>query len=230
MKLMSDGRIVNLNGSSSQFLLYNPTDGLSSHKLLIAYSCELCSMGGTLYINGSTTINDALKVNYTATFMKPPKIFNLTHVTKGGHLVFASDGATLAYLSASSKRYKNHVAEMKIEEAEKILEIPVVWFEYKDGYLAEDDLRNGKPVPGFYAEDVYEHFPDAADLNADGTVEDWNYRTLIPPMLKLLQEQKKEIDDLKRKLTAIEEKIGGVRCGDKQQSNHTAPQRCSKRL
>lgn len=230
MKLMSDGRIVNLNGSSSQFLLYNPTDGLSSHKLLIAYSCELCSMGGTLYINGSTTINDALKVNYTATFMKPPKIFNLTHVTKGGHLVFASDGATLAYLSESSKRYKNHVAEMKIEEAEKILEIPVVWFEYKDGYLAEDDLRNGKPVPGFYAEDVYEHFPDAADLNADGTVEDWNYRTLIPPMLKLLQEQKKEIDDLKRKLTAIEEKIGGVRCGDKQQSNHTASQRCSKRL
>ena len=99
---------------------------------------------------------------------------------------------------------------MMIEEAEKILEIPVVWFEYKDGYLAEDDLRNGKPVPGFYAEDVYEHFPDAADLNADGTVEDWNYRTLIPPMLRLIQEQKREIDDLKIKLAAIEEKIGGV--------------------
>lgn len=180
------------------------------------------SNGGVSFENKNTVFSGTY-VNFNATqvtfnpadgnapkFMKPPKIFNLTHVTTGGHLVFASDGATLAYLSASSKRYKNHVAEMKIEEAEKILEIPVVWFEYKDGYLAEDDLRNGKPVPGFYAEDVYEHFPDAADLNADGTVEDWNYRTLIPPMLKLIQEQKREIDDLKIKLAAIEEKIGGV--------------------
>lgn len=200
------------------------------------------SNGGVSFENKNTVFSgtyvvfNATQVTFNSAggnapqFMKPPKIFNLTHVTTGGHLVFASDGATLAYLSASSKRYKNHVAEMKIEEAEKILEIPVVWFEYKDGYLAEDDLRNGKPVPGFYAEDVYEHFPDAADLNADGTVEDWNYRALIPPMLKLIQEQKREIDDLKRKLTAIEEKIGGVRCGDKQQSNHTASQRRSKRL
>lgn len=142
-------------------------------------------------------------------FMKPPKLYNLTHVTKGGHLVFASDGATLAYLSPSSKRYKDHIAEMSLEDAEKILDIPVVWFKYKEGYLEEDDLRNGKPVPGFYAEDVYEHFPDAADLNADGTVEDWNYRELIPPMLKLIQEQDKKIKTLEQQIEGLENKIRG---------------------
>lgn len=98
---------------------------------------------------------------------------------------------------------------MSLEDAEKILDIPVVWFKYKEGYLEEDDLRNGKPVPGFYAEDVYEHFPDAADLNADGTVEDWNYRELIPPMLKLIQEQDKKIKTLEQQIEGLENKIRG---------------------
>ena len=73
------------------------------------------------------------------------------------------------------------------------LNIPVVWFKYKNGYLAEGDRFVGKPIPGFYAEDVYDAIPEAAILQ-DGKVEDWNYRVLIPIMMKLIQNlyQKKE--------------------------------------
>ncbi len=116
------------------------------------------------------------------------KFFNLYHVSSGGHLVFDRDGVTLAYLSSSSKRYKDHVGDMTVADAEKVLDIPVVWFKYKDGYLRHDDILAGKAIPGFYAEDVEEYFPVAAQKNEDGSVEDWNYRMLIPAMMKLIQE------------------------------------------
>ena len=115
------------------------------------------------------------------------QIYNLQHVTSGGHMVFASDGATVAYLSSSSKRYKDHIADMTINEAKKILDVPVIWFKYKENYLSPTDWLNGKKLPGFYAEDVYSIFPEAAQLNEEGKPEDWNFRILIPLMLKLIQ-------------------------------------------
>lgn len=118
---------------------------------------------------------------------KSIKIYNAKHVTSGGHLVFDSDGSTVAYLSSSAKRYKNHLSNMTLDEAEKILDIPVVWFNYKEGYLAEDDQMNGKPVPGMYAEDVAKYYPVGAYNNEEGLVENWNERMIIPAMLKLLQ-------------------------------------------
>ena len=115
------------------------------------------------------------------------QIYNLQNVTSGGHMVFASDGATVAYLSSSSKRYKDHIADMTINEAKKILDVPVIWFKYKENYLSPTDWLNGKKLPGFYAEDVYSIFPEAAQLNEEGKPEDWNFRILIPLMLKLIQ-------------------------------------------
>lgn len=87
---------------------------------------------------------------------------------------------------SSSKRYKEHVGDVGIEEAIRVLDIPVVWFQYKDGYLDPKDRFVGKPIPGFYAEDVYNAIPEAA-MFKDGKVEDWNYRVLIPIMMKLIQ-------------------------------------------
>lgn len=116
------------------------------------------------------------------------KMYNLPHVTSGGHVVFGSDGQTLSYLASSSKRYKNHVAEITEEEARKILEIKPVWFRYKDGYLTEKDPLNGEQIPGFYAEDVEEAMPVIAWKNENGQTENWDERKLLPFMLFLIQE------------------------------------------
>ena len=125
-------------------------------------------------------------------------IFKGLPTTSGGtHLVRESGTAIIAALSSSSKRYKDHIATLKDSEAEKLLDIPVVWFKYKEGYLAKEDRFVDKPLPGFYAEDVFKNFPEAANLNEDGSVEDWNYRTLIPPMLKLIQTMYNDIKQLK---------------------------------
>nr|DAG27332.1 MAG TPA: Receptor recognition protein, Long tail, Helical sandwich, Tail fiber [Bacteriophage sp.] len=111
-------------------------------------------------------------------------------------------------LSSSSKRYKSHVKSMTSDEAERLLDIPVVWFKYNDGYLAPGDRFEGKPLPGFYAEDVYKAFPEGAMLNEDGQVEDWNYRTMVPAMLKLIQDQQKTINNLVEKVNKLEKENG----------------------
>lgn len=129
-------------------------------------------------------------------------IFKGLPTTSGGtHLVRESGTAIIAALSSSSKRYKDHIAMLKDTEAEKLLDIPVVWFKYKEDYLAKEDRFVDKPMPGFYAEDVYRAFPECAMVNPDTSVEDWNYRTLIPPMLKLIQNLYKEIKELKENMS-----------------------------
>lgn len=109
-------------------------------------------------------------------------------------------------LSSSSKRYKKHVKNMTSSEAERLLDIPVVWFEYNKGYLAPGDRFEGKPLPGFYAEDVYDAFPEGAMLNESGQVEDWNYRTMVPAILKLIQDQQKTINNLIERVNELERK------------------------
>lgn len=137
--------------------------------------------------SGMPIFYDPSKFYDEVTFYKASKMFGLRGVTSGSHIVYESDGATLAFLASSSHRYKNHVREMKMEEAFKALNIPVVWFKYKEGYLNPEDRFCDKPIPGFYAEDVLDYFPEAAQLNIDGKAEDWNYRVMIPIMMKLIQ-------------------------------------------
>lgn len=115
------------------------------------------------------------------------KVYELPHVSSGGHIVFGSDGQTLSYLASSSKRYKNHVANITDEEAEKVLDITPVWFKYKPGYLTDGDPMNDVAVPGFYAENVGESLPVVAWKNSDGELENWDERKLIPFMLKAIQ-------------------------------------------
>lgn len=131
-------------------------------------------------------------------------IYNQT--TSSGRLVRAQSSGHLYSDSSSARKYKNHIRDMTVEEAEVLYNLPVVWFQYKEGYLVPDDERLGKDIPGMYADDVAEIFPIAAD-HVDGEVENWNERMLLPSMLKLIQEQKKEIDALRESQTALEQRI-----------------------
>lgn len=164
------GTIGNFTVTSGKITTGYATLSMRSHAFIFNGGLEIYT-GTSMFSDGS----DAFKV------------FNLSHVTSGGHMVFASDGATVAYLSSSSKRYKDHIASMTLDEAKRMLNVPVIWFKYKENYLSPEDWLNGKKMPGFYAEDIYSIFPEAAQLNEKGEPEDWNFRVLIPVMLKLIQ-------------------------------------------
>lgn len=176
-KINTDGSFAAEKGTIGNFTV-------TSGKITTGYA-TLSMRSHAFIFNGGLEIHAG-----TSTFSDGSdafKVFNLSHVTSGGHMVFASDGATVAYLSSSSKRYKDHIADMTLNEAKKILDVPVIWFKYKENYLSPTDWLNGKKLPGFYAEDVYSIFPEAAQLNEEGKPEDWNFRILIPLMLKLIQ-------------------------------------------
>lgn len=151
-----------------------------------------CKYGLHVYTKRGSDFSDGTNTYPTELVFK-----GLPHITSGTVLVRESSSARICTASSSSKRYKDHIATLKDFEAEKLLDIPVVWFKYKEGYLAKEDRFVDKPLPGFYAEDVYRAFPECAMVNPDTSVEDWNYRTLIPPMLKLIQNLYKEIKELK---------------------------------
>lgn len=176
-KINTDGSFAAKKGTIGNFTV-------TSGKITTGYA-TLSMRSHAFIFNGGLEIHTG-----TSTFTDGSdafKVFNLSHVTSGGHMVFASDGATVAYLSSSSKRYKDHIASMTLDEAKRMLNVPVIWFKYKENYLSPEDWLNGKKMPGFYAEDIYSIFPEAAQLNEKGEPEDWNFRVLIPVMLKLIQ-------------------------------------------
>ena len=59
-------------------------------------------------------------------------------------------------------------------------------------------------IPGFIAEDVAEIYPAAVIHDAEGNIESWDERRILPGMLKLIQEQKEMIDDLTERVAALE--------------------------
>lgn len=118
--------------------------------------------------------------------------------------------------SGSSRRFKNRITE-KIGDGldpSLLYKIPVVQFEYKPSFLKKPEGTKMPTVIGLIAEDVEEIYPCAAEYDEEtGEVENWNYRYLIPPMLKLIQEQKKEIDCMKDEIREIKNFINMERMG-----------------
>lgn len=118
------------------------------------------------------------------------------------------DGQSLAYVSSSSKRYKQDITD-KLDDAHdpnKLYELPVKQFKYKDGVKLQYPDMKDKTITGFIAEDVAEIYPSAAIYDDDGKIESWDERRVLPAMLKLIQDQKKEIEELKMRVDALEKK------------------------
>lgn len=158
---------------------------------------ELYAKGGQMQIGPYTTGYSYLRIRSPFETSNAGsghvELCGIPTVKNGGHVVFDSDGTTLAYLGSSSKRYKNHIRDISAEDLDNLYKLPTVMFVYKPGYLKED---NDIPIPGLYAEDVEKYLPLAARYQ-NGKVEDWAERMIIPYLIKALQEQHKEIEKLK---------------------------------
>lgn len=198
-----------VNGRGCATINTEQGDGLKiygNNRVDISSRGSIYLLSGTVFESAASFDSD-VRFYEQAQFWVASKMYNLSHVTSGGHIVFAQDGQTLAYLASSSKKYKEHVRDLTDEEAEKLLNARVVWFKYKENYLNENDPMKGKEIPGFYAEEIEEIYPVLAQYNDKGEVEDWNYRTMIPLMMQLIKKQSKEIDDLKKSIEDLKSLI-----------------------
>lgn len=113
----------------------------------------------------------------------------------------------IMFTSSSSKEVKHAIKPVSdaFLDPHKLYNVDVVQFVYNLDYLDENDKRYDLPVVGFIAEDLYKIYPIAVDFEKDKP-HDWNARYIIPPMLSLIQEQKKEIDSLINRVNILEER------------------------
>lgn len=124
-------------------------------------------------------------------------------ITSSANLHIASSGQFYRSTS-SSQKYKTDIKDIQSEELnpEKLYDLPVREFKFKEGYLSEEDSCINTLVPGFIAEEVAEVYPIACEYDGDDP-ENWNMRFIVPAMLKLIQNQKQEIDALKAEIKNI---------------------------
>ncbi len=105
----------------------------------------------------------------------------------------------------SSRDVKHDIAPLTDAtiNAERLYDVGVIQFKYNDDVLSSGDERYDTLLPGFIVEDMINAYPIAVDVE-DGKAFQWNEQYLIPPMLALIQQQKKEIDELRERIDAIE--------------------------
>nr|DAQ36692.1 MAG TPA: Putative tail protein [Caudoviricetes sp.] len=141
----------------------------------------------------------------------------LDKVSSGGHLVFKSDGLTVACTLSSSKRYKVLGNKITENDIENLYNINPVWAKYKNELIAKDDERYDTYMPMFIAEDVEKWFPIATD-HRNGMAEDWNQKIMIPSMFAMIKfnhekikELKSENEELKSELKSIKEELEEIK-------------------
>lgn len=120
-------------------------------------------------------------------------------------LVVNSKG--LITTATSSERYKENITD-NLEDwlnPKNLYNLPVKQYNYKNNFK-DIELVEGTQI-GITAEDINKYYPNACIYNANGEPESWQDRIMIPAMLKLIQEQKKEIDYLNDRLTTLENLI-----------------------
>lgn len=102
----------------------------------------------------------------------------------------------------SSRKVKENIADITEEEAKKLLDINVVSFDYIE------KIGGAKNQYGVIAEDVYEQIPyvvtmpeDYDESSDDIThVPAVDYSRFVPYLIKMVQMQQKEIEELKEKI------------------------------
>ena len=108
----------------------------------------------------------------------------------------------------SSREVKHDIKPIENTDIlpEKLYDVDVIQFVYNEGQLGHSSKRYGKELPGFIVEDLVEKYPIAVDIDEEGKPFQWNEQYLIPPMLALIQQQKKKLDELESRIEALEKK------------------------
>lgn len=122
------------------------------------------------------------------------------------NMYITSSGWLKRSTNTSSQRYKKDIKDLQNEELnpERLYNLKIKQFKYTEKYQPpKEDIRYNKDLVGFIAEDVEEVYPIAVDYNEDGQVENWNERYMIPAMLKLIQEQHIEIEQMKKEIKEL---------------------------
>jgi len=203
-----------------------------------AYSTDTVSISGyeTQYtsLNGYTPISmlfDSASLEFgtssttkiSTTGLKSSYIYD--NVTVSGKPLYIGSDGTIG-LSHSSERFKNSVSSdlTKVSDPHGLYDINIVQYKYNNNYFSSPyDEGVGKYFIGFIAEDIAEKFKDGATFDKNNLPDGWDIRYMFPAALKLLQEQHKEIETLKKQLNKIQHLIRKSTTNNKDSENEALP-------
>lgn len=191
-----EGYKLYVNGGSSSGMLFYSTSAANQIKAAgtapaITFSNTITSptIGGSLgactsagqFLSG-TAAGDMILINqFTG---------NKLYITNYSGGVYLTQGAT-SWTANSDIRLKN--INGHIENAvEKLSTLQTINFSYKDDKTNKQNL-------GLIAQEVEKIFPELIDKNGDGML-GVRYTELVPVLIKAIQEQQKEINELKLKI------------------------------
>lgn len=93
--------------------------------------------------------------------------------------------------TVSSRRYKENIKDMTEEEAENVLRLRPVKYDYVN-------RKHGTNCYGLIAEEVNEVMNFPVSYDKDGYPKGLDYSKFVPYLIKMVQMQQKEIEDLKK--------------------------------
>lgn len=136
--------------------------------------------------------------------IKAPQCYNQYGFSGLGKraLYVGSDGTISA--ASSAKKYKQDISSVLCEELDpkRLYLITVYQYRYKKEYGGGD---GSEIFIGLIADEVAKYYPKAARWNKDHTqVETWEMSDIFPAALKLIQDQHKEIENLKTRVARLE--------------------------
>lgn len=147
---------------------------------------------GAIHFSGQST-----KISATSVGEIEPHC-SLMRVVNQGHTALSPLEASNVSLP-SAKKYKKNIQKAPENICEKLLDMEVVTFDYKNEFMS-----TGKQI-GMIADDV-EKIDDRyiyySESEVDGVtqrdIEGINYTKLVPALLQLVQQQQKRLDELER--------------------------------
>lgn len=155
-----------------------------------ALSVKSCNNSGGSITIGSNGISAKL-IQETTSY------YGNLYSSGSGYIYKAKQGT-------SSITVKRDVAPVKNKDLlpENLYDVDVIQFKYKDSFLTEGDKNKDKDLIGFIVEDLDKKYPVATykEDEKDPSTWGWSPIMMIPPMLKLIQDQHKDIEELKRRL------------------------------
>lgn len=207
------------SSAASQYFKYKKPTIYGKSLILDADEGMEINPGGTLYLNlgssstgqieGLTLEQGLMALQTTGEIdLDGTVFFNYTKATvdSSARAVGIDSSGQLHRMTSSSRRYKHGISPVAAPELDphRLYKLPVRQYVFNRDYLSPDDPRQGRTVIGLIAEDVEKHYPTAVTYDKEGRVENWQERYILPAMLALLQEQHREIEALKERVSKLE--------------------------
>jgi trimeric autotransporter adhesin len=200
------------NGSNNTSVgyeaLFPVSQGTGSNNIAIGYQAggTLTSGGSNIYIGASaasSTESNTIRIGTQGTGAGEQNVCYIAGISgatsSGGVEVFVSSTGQLG-TTTSSRRFKENIAPITNETTRKFLQLEPVTFIYK-----EDSER--RQQYGFVAEDVEPFLPELVVYDAHNQPFSIRYHCMHALLLKLIQENRRLIQETEQKYTKHNELI-----------------------